>query len=57
VVWGKQDRVFPAVQARRAVELLPRSELLLIDRCGHYPHWEQPDIFASAVERFLESHD
>jgi pimeloyl-ACP methyl ester carboxylesterase len=53
VVWGKQDRVFPTRQSERAVALLPRSERVLIDDCGHYPHWEQPDAFATAVEQFL----
>jgi pimeloyl-ACP methyl ester carboxylesterase len=53
VVWGRQDRVFPPTYAERAAALLPQSELCLIDRCGHYPHWEQPDVFAAAVEDFL----
>ena len=53
VLWGKQDRVFPTEQAERAAALLPRSELELIDACGHYPQWEQPEAFADAVERFL----
>ena len=55
ILWGRQDRVFPAEQSERAAVLLPRSELQLIDACGHYPQWEQPDAFAAAVERFLES--
>ena len=53
VVWGRQDRVFPASYARRAVDLLPDARLRLIERCGHYPHWEQPEVFATAVEEFL----
>lgn len=53
VVWGRQDRVFPPAYAARAASLLPQSSLCLIDRCGHYPHWEQPDVFAAAVEDFL----
>jgi pimeloyl-ACP methyl ester carboxylesterase len=52
IVWGRQDRIFPANQAERAASLLPRSEVLYIDRCGHYPQWEQPDLFAEAIERF-----
>lgn len=23
------------------------------DQCGHYPHWELPEVFATAVHRFL----
>jgi pimeloyl-ACP methyl ester carboxylesterase len=53
LLWGKQDRVFPARNAPRAAALLPQARLKLIDRCGHYPHWEQPDIFAAAVLDFL----
>ncbi|QTC91925.1 alpha/beta fold hydrolase [Brevundimonas goettingensis] len=53
VVWGRQDRVFPVRHSDRAVTLLPMCERILLDHCGHYPHWEQPDAFAAAVERFL----
>jgi len=53
VMWGRQDRVFPVKQSARAMELLPQAELSLIDACGHYPQWEQPEAFASAVEAFL----
>jgi pimeloyl-ACP methyl ester carboxylesterase len=52
IVWGRQDRVFPVAQAECAARLLPRSEVLLIDRCGHYPQWEHPDLFAKAIESF-----
>lgn len=55
VLWGRQDRVFPPAYAHRAAAVLPRSTLRLIDRCGHYPHWEQPDAFAAAVEAFLKA--
>jgi len=53
VLWGRQDRVFPLRNAARATELLPDARAILIDGCGHYPHWEQPDIFVAAVEEFL----
>jgi pimeloyl-ACP methyl ester carboxylesterase len=52
IVWGQQDRVFPVAQAECAANLLPRSEMLLVDQCGHYPQWEHPDLFAEAIERF-----
>ncbi len=53
VVWGRQDRVFDCDQGRRAVAILPRGRLALLDQCGHYPQWEQPDAFLSAVEDHL----
>ncbi|WP_354700337.1 hypothetical protein DSM112329_00606 [Paraconexibacter sp. AEG42_29] len=42
LVWGKQDRVTPPGQSARALELFPDAELKLIDKCGHFPHWDQP---------------
>jgi pimeloyl-ACP methyl ester carboxylesterase len=53
VVWGRQDRVFPVDYAAKAAELIPDSQLTLIDACGHYPHWEQPEVFVGAVEAFV----
>lgn len=53
VLWGQQDKVFPVRHSERAMALLPDARLQLFNPCGHYPHWEQPDAFVSAVERFL----
>jgi pimeloyl-ACP methyl ester carboxylesterase len=53
VVWGKQDRLFAHRQSERAMQLLPNAKLLLLDKCGHYPQWEQPNDFASAIIRHL----
>jgi pimeloyl-ACP methyl ester carboxylesterase len=53
VVWGKQDRLFAHQQSERAMQLLPNAKLLLLDKCGHYPQWEQPNVFASAIIRHL----
>lgn len=53
VMWGKCDRVFPPSNAKRAMRLLPQSNLLMLDDCGHYPQWEQPNEFVNAVEEFL----
>ncbi|MBI1685575.1 alpha/beta fold hydrolase [Caulobacter hibisci] len=53
VLWGRQDRVFPVAHSERAMALLPQAERVLIDDCGHYPHWEQPEVFTAEVLRFL----
>ncbi len=53
VVWGKQDRLFSHRQSERAMQLLPNAKLLLLDKCGHYPQWEQSDPFVSAVEGLI----
>lgn len=51
--WGKQDRIFPVSQTDRVKRLIPHAELQILDRCGHYPQWEQAEAFVSSTERFI----
>jgi len=53
ILWGEDDRVFPPRNAVRAADLLPASQLTMIAQCGHYPQWEQPEVFAERVKAFL----
>jgi pimeloyl-ACP methyl ester carboxylesterase len=39
----------------RMAERLARAELVEIDS-GHMIMWEQPDLFADAIEAFLSEH-
>jgi pimeloyl-ACP methyl ester carboxylesterase len=41
--WGRNDRVTPPSQARRATALFPDAGLHWFAECGHFPHWDQPD--------------
>jgi pimeloyl-ACP methyl ester carboxylesterase len=43
LVWGRQDRVTFTGQAPRAQAAFPDADLTWIERCGHFPHWDQPD--------------
>ena len=40
--WGRGDRVTVPAQANRAIELFPGARVHWFDRCGHFPHWDQP---------------
>jgi len=53
LVWGKQDRITPPFVGEEFDKLLPNSELVLIDKCGHAPMMEVPDQFNTAYEQFL----
>ena len=53
VVWGEEDRLFPAAHARRLAGELPGARLHLIPRCGHAPAEEQPAALLDAVLPFL----
>ena len=53
VIWGTHDRMIPVGHAERAPEILPGAEVVLFEGAGHFPHLEQPDRFASVLERFI----
>lgn len=45
LIWGKYDKVTPPKVADEFHELMPDSDLFWVDKCGHAPMWERPDIF------------
>jgi pimeloyl-ACP methyl ester carboxylesterase len=53
VVWGARDRVLPYSQGQEAAARLPEGTLGLVPDCGHAPHVEQPERFASGLGEFL----
>jgi pimeloyl-ACP methyl ester carboxylesterase len=58
VVMGSRDPDFadPAAEAAYAHELIgahTRTDIVMVDGAGHYPHAELPDVTASAVLLFL----
>jgi pimeloyl-ACP methyl ester carboxylesterase len=53
VLWGERDRVLPTSQAQEAISRIPNGFLEILPDCGHLPQVEQPDRFASALDRFL----
>jgi pimeloyl-ACP methyl ester carboxylesterase len=55
IVWGREDRVVPAVCGEQYRRLLPNATLTVLDRCGHLPPIEQPDAFARLVVDFLSA--
>jgi len=54
LIWGKQDKVTPPEVANEFHELLPNSELNWVDKCGHAPMMEQPEIFNNYLGKFLD---
>src|SRR5215831_7519507 len=53
VVWGRQDRIVPAVCGEQYCRLLPDATLRVLEACGHLPPIERPDEFADLVRSFL----
>lgn len=45
LIWGKQDNVTPPDVAEEFNKYLVNSKLYWIDKCGHAPMMEHPDLF------------
>jgi pimeloyl-ACP methyl ester carboxylesterase len=54
LIWGKNDKVTPPEVAEEFHRLLPKSDLVWIDKCGHAPMMEQPEEFNKALRGFLQ---
>lgn len=53
LIWGREDRVNPLDGALTALKLIPRAELHVFGRCGHWAQLERFDEFNRLVMDFL----
>ena len=53
LIWGKQDKITPPEVATEFHERLPNSELNWVDKCGHAPMMERPEVFIGFLDTFL----
>jgi len=56
LIWGLNDNITPPRVAHEFHKLIPHTELRFIDKCGHAPMMEQPDIFNKIMKTFLDKH-
>lgn len=54
IIHGKQDRLVPASNSRRLVQMLPNAKLVELDACGHLPQEEVPHQFVDIMQEFLK---
>jgi pimeloyl-ACP methyl ester carboxylesterase len=54
VIWGEKDSVIPVKHARYARDIIPGVQVRIFEDAGHFPHRDQPELFAEAVLNFLE---
>lgn len=57
ILWGRQDVVTPPEAAEELHAKIEGSRLVWIDRCGHAPMIEAPDVFAEAMLALLNDLD
>ena len=53
IVWGEDDRMIPSGHGYTAADLIPGCRFELVPGAGHYPHEDNPDLFASLVANFI----
>jgi len=53
LVWGREDRVNPLDGAFAALKLIPKAQLHVFPRCGHWAQLERFDEFNRLVTSFL----
>jgi pimeloyl-ACP methyl ester carboxylesterase len=53
LVWGEKDPLVPPAVGNLLREEVPNSRLLLLERAGHVPMYEQPKEFDAALLAFL----
>ncbi|MFA5619449.1 MAG: alpha/beta hydrolase [Weeksellaceae bacterium] len=54
LIWGKQDGVTPPEVAEEFNEGISTSTLYWIDKCGHAPMMEHPQLFNEILEKWLK---
>lgn len=54
VIWGEQDTLLPARDAREFERRMPNTSVLMMRDTGHMPMFERPRAFNDAVMKFVE---
>jgi pimeloyl-ACP methyl ester carboxylesterase len=52
IVWGTRDRMIPTWHATRAQQAIAGSRVELFEGAGHFPHLDEPQRFAQALDAF-----
>jgi pimeloyl-ACP methyl ester carboxylesterase len=50
---GKNDVVVTPDQSEHFSRMLPDAKLVLLDGCGHAPHWHDPQLVRDTIEGFI----
>lgn len=54
ILWGENDRILGTKDAYKFKQAIPNSQLVWIEKCGHVPHLEQPEITAKHILEFRD---
>ena len=54
-LWGTHDRMLSEAYGRAYCAMIPGARFEMIERAGHFPHQEQPKVFAEKVLTFAKA--
>jgi pimeloyl-ACP methyl ester carboxylesterase len=54
VIWGESDKVIPAQYGDLWAQRLPQAKFSKVDKAGHLPHVERPEVVARLVKELAE---
>jgi 2-hydroxy-6-oxonona-2,4-dienedioate hydrolase len=54
IIHGRDDRIVPLEASLRVLSVLPNSQLLVFNRCGHWAQIEHAPVFNAVVRAFLK---
>jgi pimeloyl-ACP methyl ester carboxylesterase len=55
VVWGERDQTIPLAHGREATAEIPGGRLVTLPKAAHFPHIEDPEGLAIALDEFIAS--
>ena len=56
LIWGREDQVTPLHVAETFREGISGADLHILERCGHAPMMERPELFNQYLVEFLDRH-
>lgn len=57
IIWGQYDAIVPLHWGYRFQQDITNAELVVLPKCGHCPHEEEPEKFVELVNGFLAQQD
>ena len=55
LIHGARDVITPLANSEKLAQLIPNSEMVIIDDTGHVPTITRPTVVAQAMEKFIQA--
>ncbi|MBX2985722.1 MAG: hypothetical protein KF882_07125 [Bacteroidia bacterium] len=56
MLWGAEDKLIPLEYGHLLNKQIPNSQLEIIEKCGHVPQEEMPELTKSIMMDFWEKY-